>query len=245
MSEKPFTPDPTGPPPGFRGRRPLGPGYLLAALVAIGIGLLAPLLLGSFSHRQALVLALVEGLCLVAVAIGIVLLFRRLRASHEALWSLARRDELTGVGNYRALHERLAEEIARHGRHRREFALILLDLDGFKEVNERLGHLAGDRLLAQVGDALRAELRTEDSVFRQGGDEFAAVVPETNAEEAAEVAARLRGRIARQGFGTDEEMPLSAATGYAVYPGDGTTAQALLGVADSDLFAAKRSTRLV
>jgi diguanylate cyclase (GGDEF)-like protein len=244
MSETRFNSNSTGPPPYLGRRRPLAPGYLLAALLAIGIGLLAPLLLGSFSDRQALLLALVEGLCLVAVAIGIVLLVRRLHASHEALWSLARRDELTGVGNYRALHERLAEEIARHRRHRREFALILLDLDGFKEVNERFGHLAGDRLLAEVGDALRAELRAEDSVFRQGGDEFAAVVPETNAEEAAEVAARLRGRIARRGFGTDEEMGLSAATGYAVYPGDGTTAETLLGVADTDLFAAKRSTRL-
>lgn len=245
MSETRFHSDATGPRSEFAGRRPLAPAYLLAALLAIGIGLLAPLLLGSFSHRQALLLAAVEALCLIAVAIGIVLLFRRLHASHEALWSLARRDELTGVGNYRALHERLAEEIARHRRHGREFALILLDLDGFKEVNERLGHLAGDRLLAEVGEALRAELRAEDSVFRQGGDEFAAVVPETNAEEAAEVAARLRGRIARRGLGSDVEMPLSAATGYAIYPADGTTAEGLLGVADSDLFAAKRSGRLV
>jgi diguanylate cyclase (GGDEF)-like protein len=236
MSEPSANQDPNRP-------SPLAPGYLLAALLAIGVGLLAPLLLGSFSNGQALVLAAVEALCLVAVAIGIVLLVRRLRASHEALWSLARRDELTGVGNYRALHERLAEEIARHRRHGREFALVLLDLDGFKEVNERFGHLAGDRLLAEVGEALRAELRAEDSVFRQGGDEFAAVVPETNAEEAAEVAARLRKRIARRGLGGDGEMSLTAATGYAVYPADGTSAEALLGVADSDLFAAKRSSR--
>lgn len=244
MSETRRDPDSTPAQPELAGGRPLAPGYLLAALLAIGVGLLAPLLLGSFSNRQALALAAVEALCLVAVAVGIVLLVRRLRASHEALWSLARRDELTGVGNYRALYERLAEEIARHRRHGREFALVLLDLDGFKEVNERLGHLAGDRLLAEVGVALRAELRAEDSVFRQGGDEFAAVVPETNAEEAAEVAARLRSRIARRGAEAEEGLPLSAATGYAVYPADGTSAEALLGVADNDLFAAKRSTRL-
>ena len=142
------------------------------------------------------------------VAVGVLLLARRLRASHQALWALARRDELTGVGNYRSLHERLAEEIARHRRHSREFALVLLDLDGFKAINERFGHLEGDRLLAEIGVALSDEVRGEDSVFRQGGDEFAVIVPEANAEEAEEVAARLRGASARRGFGRDEERPV-------------------------------------
>ena len=140
---------------------------------AIAAGLLLPLLLGSFSRRQTVVLALVEALCLVVIAVGVLLLARRLRASHDALWALARRDELTGVGNYRSLHERLAEEIARHRRHSREFALILLDLDGFKAINERFGHLEGDRLWPRSGAALSDEVRAEDSVFRQGGDEFA------------------------------------------------------------------------
>jgi diguanylate cyclase (GGDEF)-like protein len=202
--------------------------------------LVAPLLLGSFSGGQALVLALLEAACLVAVAVGIVLLVRRLRASHEALWSLARRDELTGCGNYRALHERLAAEIARHDRHGREFALVLLDLDGFKQVNENHGHLEGDRLLAEIGGSLRREVRAGDSVFRQGGDEFAAIVPEVDAEEAGEVAARLRAAIARRGYGSDQARPLSAATGYAMYPADGRTVGELLGHADLDLFNSKR-----
>jgi diguanylate cyclase (GGDEF)-like protein len=225
-------------------QRPLSPALLLAALAMICVGLLAPLLLGSFSESQALILAVVEAGCLFAVAAGILVLFRRLRASHEALWSLARRDELTGVGNYRALQERLGEEIARHYRHSREFALVLLDLDGFKQVNERHGHLDGDRLLAEVGAALRHEVRVEDSVYRQGGDEFAVIVPEANAEEAGEVAARLRQRVARRGFGSDGERPLSASTGFAMYPADGVTAQQLLGFADTDLFASKRGERL-
>lgn len=208
--------------------------------MAIGIGLVAPLALGSFSGEQALVLAALEAACLLAVGVGIVLLVRRLRASHEALWALARRDELTGVGNYRALHELLAGEIARHDRHRREFALVLLDLDGFKQVNERYGHLEGDRLLAEIGSSLRREVRGEDSVFRQGGDEFAVIVPEVNAEEAGEVAARLRASISRRGFGRDEERPLTAASGYAMYPADGRTVDELLNCADLDLFAAKR-----
>jgi diguanylate cyclase (GGDEF)-like protein len=222
---------------------PLGARYLLAALFAIALGLLAPLIFGDFSRRQEEVLALAEAACLIAVGAGIVLLVQRLRASHEALWALARRDELTGVGNYRALHERLAAEIARHHRHGREFALVLLDLDGFKQVNERHGHLEGDRLLAEIGSSLRKELRREDSVFRQGGDEFAVIVPEVNAEEAGEVAKRLRGRVSRRGFGSDELRPVTAATGFALYPADGRTVDELLSVADADLFSAKPGER--
>jgi diguanylate cyclase (GGDEF)-like protein len=226
--------------PDDRRLMPLAPGYLLAALTMIAVGLIAPLALGSFSKRQALILALVEAACLVAVGLGIVLLVRRLRASHEALWALARRDELTGVGNYRALHERLAAEIARHDRHGREFALVVLDLDGFKQVNERYGHLEGDRLLAEIGASLRREVRREDSVFRQGGDEFAVIVPEVNAEEAGEVAARLRDSVSHRGLGSDEDRPLSAATGFGMYPADGRTVEQLLGVADLDLLSSKR-----
>jgi diguanylate cyclase (GGDEF)-like protein len=211
--------------------------------LVIGVGLLLPVALGSFSRRQTFLLAVVEAVCLAVIAAGVLLLSRRLRASHEALWALARRDELTGVGNYRSLHERLAEEIARHRRHSREFALVLLDLDGFKAVNERFGHLEGDRLLAEIGSALSDEVRAEDSVFRQGGDEFAVIAPETNAEEAEEVGARLRSRVSRRGFDSDDARPVSAATGFAMFPADGSTVDDLLGFADMDLFAAKRHRR--
>jgi diguanylate cyclase (GGDEF)-like protein len=233
----PLSPDSTN------GRRSFGAGFLVAGLAAIAAGLLLPLVLGSFSDRQTLFLAVVEAGCLAVIAAGILILARRLRASHDALWALARRDELTGVGNYRSLHERLVEEIARHRRHSREFALVLLDLDGFKAINERYGHLAGDRLLAEIGLALSDEVRAEDSVFRQGGDEFAVIVPEAHAEEAEEVAARLRARVGCRGFGSDDDRPVSAATGYAMFPADGATVDELLALADSDLFAAKRAGR--
>ena len=227
------------------GRSPVAAGVLVAGLAAIVVGVLAPLLLGSFSSSQTLALAVVESLCLLAVAVGVLLLSRRLRASHDALWALARRDELTGVGNYRALQERLAEEIARHGRRSREFSLILLDLDGFKQVNERFGHLCGDALLAEIGATLRDTVRAEDSVFRQGGDEFAVIVPEAGAEEAEEVAGRLREQIRERAVGPEREASVSATTGLAVFPADGSSAEALLGVADRDLFASKPGGRLV
>jgi diguanylate cyclase (GGDEF)-like protein len=236
MTDEPPDPTPVG-------RRPIGAGLLVAGLVAVAAGLLAPLLLGSFSNRQAMVLVVIEGACLLVIAAGVLLLARRLQASHEALWGLSRCDELTGVGNYRALHERLEAEIARHRRHAREFALIVLDLDHFKEVNETYGHLEGDRLLAEIGAALRDAIRAEDSVFRQGGDEFAVIVPETGAEEAGEVSCRLRASVSHRGFGSDDDRLVTASTGFAMFPADGTTAQDLLGFADRDLFGAKRGER--
>jgi diguanylate cyclase (GGDEF)-like protein len=193
------------------------------------------------SEEGLLILAVAEAVCLVLLGIGALTLVRRSKAGRESLWTLARRDALTGVGNYRALHERLAEEIVRHARHRREFALILIDLDGFKQVNEDLGHLEGDRLLAEIGAALCDELRGEDSVFRQGGDEFAVIAPETNGEEAEDVAARLRNRLRRCGR---EGLAVSAATGFAIFPADGRSGEALLQCADTDLLGAKRGGRL-
>lgn len=213
---------------------------LLAGLAAVGVALVAPLSIGSFSEGQILLVAAIEVACVAAVSVSALLLARRLRASHDELWALSRRDELTGVGNYRALHERLDEEIARHGRHRREFALVLIDLDGFKQVNEELGHLEGDRLLAGIGEALRDQVRGEDSVFRQGGDEFAVIAPETNGEEAEDVAARLRTRVRACG---EEGVQISGATGFAIFPADGRTVYELLSRADSDLLGAKRGTR--
>lgn len=193
------------------------------------------------SDEGLLILVVVEAACLMVLGIGAVALVRRLKAGRESLWTLSRRDALTGVGNYRALHERLAEEIVRHARHRREFALILIDLDGFKQVNEGLGHLEGDRLLAEIGAALCDELRSEDAVFRQGGDEFAVIAPETNGEEAEDVAARIRNRVRRC---SREHLPISAATGFAIFPGDGRSAEDLLRCADADLLGAKRGGRL-
>lgn len=220
--------------------RSIGARFLLGGLAAVGVALVAPLAIGSFSDGQALFVGAIEAICVVAVGIAALFLARRLRASHDELWDLSRRDELTGVGNYRALHERLDEEVARHARYRREFALILIDLDGFKKVNEALGHLEGDRLLAGIGEALRDEVRGEDSVFRQGGDEFAVIAPETNGEEVEDVAARLRTRV--RGCG-ENGVRVSAGTGFAIFPADGRTVHELLSRADTDLLGVKRNGR--
>jgi diguanylate cyclase (GGDEF)-like protein len=215
--------------------------YLFVGMLAGLVGLLVPIEVGSFDHGEAIAVAIVEAVCLSVIAVCVIVAGRHLEESRRVLWNLSRRDALTGVGNYRALQERLAEEVSRHERRRREFALITIDLNGFKDVNERLGHLEGDRLLAEIGAALEEVVRAEDSVFRQGGDEFAVIAPETNTEEALDVAARLRSRIAMCGNST---ASVSAGTGFAVFPADGRTPGELLGRADNDLRLAKQAGRL-
>lgn len=208
-------------------------------LTLVSAAMMVPVFLGVDTGRPAIIVAIltIPSLMLVSAIIGY--LTGRLEASREDFWALSRQDELTGVGNYRALHERLDEEIARHRRHGRPLGLILLDLDGFKQVNEQFGHLVGDRVLAHVGRALEQGVRAEDSVFRQGGDEFSIVAPETTPEQAEELAMRLRARLG----GSPEAPPVAGTTGVAIFPTDGDSSSDLLGIADVRLFAAKREQR--
>jgi len=220
---------------------PTGVANLIAlALLVVAVAFGIPLLIGDFSGGQLVLVALIEVPFVLLVVVSAAMLVRRYRKSRTELWEQSRRDELTGVGNYRALHERLAEEIARHTRHRRQFALVLIDLDRFKEVNDRFGHLEGDRVLAHVGTVLSEAVRADDLVFRQGGDEFAILAPETNAEEAEEIAARVRLQLHERGDGV---RSVEARTGFATFPADGRTADELLSYADVQLFGAKQEAR--
>ena len=116
---------------------------------------------------------------------------------------LSRIDELTGLLNYRVLMEKLAEEVRRKVRTGREFSFIMVDIDDFKRVNDRYGHLEGSRLIAQMGPLLKAACRTDstDICFRYGGEEFSILLAETTMEEAAAVAERIRHAV--------EEYPFS------------------------------------
>jgi diguanylate cyclase (GGDEF)-like protein len=144
-------------------------------------------------------------------------------------------DPLTGLANYRQLISVLAGEIKRSRRTDRSFAVLLLDLDGLKQVNDRHGHLVGNRALCRLADALRAAGRTTDCPARFGGDEFGVVLPETSETGARQAASRVAERLA-----LDQETPqLSASIGIALYPRDGATVEQLLSAADRDLYAAK------
>jgi diguanylate cyclase (GGDEF)-like protein len=156
------------------------------------------------------------------------------RQLEDQLRRQAARDPLTGLGNYRHLTEVLDMEIKRSERTKREFALLLFDLDGLKKINDRYGHLAGSHALCRVADAL-SFCRDIDTAARYGGDEFAVVLPETGAEAANQVAQRICDNIANDGMGP----LLSVSIGVAVYPHDGERIEALLHTADVAMYSMK------
>ncbi len=154
----------------------------------------------------------------------------------EQVRRLAVSDPLTGLANYRRLIDVLASEIQRSRRTGRSFAVLLLDLDGLKTVNDRYGHLVGSRALCRLANVLRVHCRAMDTAARYGGDEFALVLPEASGEAAGRVAQRICQRL-----GDDGETPLlSVSAGAAVFPQDGDTIEKLLGAADRALYGMKR-----
>ncbi|HET7676926.1 MAG TPA: sensor domain-containing diguanylate cyclase [Candidatus Limnocylindrales bacterium] len=161
----------------------------------------------------------------------------------EHLRRVADVDQLTGVANHRVLQERLAQEVARANRTGRSLSVLLLDLDGFKEVNDRHGHAEGDRVLRDVAAALRLAVRTNDIVARYGGDEFVVLMPDTAERAARMVAERIvsgvRDRVHVVGDGS--EVRLSASAGLAIHPEDGRTPSALLRAADTSMYSVKRA----
>ena len=155
--------------------------------------------------------------------------------AEEKVQLLAVTDPLTGLGNYRRLVEALDAEVKRTGRTGRPFAVLLLDLDQLKKINDRYGHLIGSQALCRVADVLRVFCRSIDTAARYGGDEFAVVLPETTAAAARLVASRIRNRLATDSL----QPPVSASVGVAVYPQDGETMEALLRTADRELYGMK------
>src|SRR5438876_2188056 len=165
-------------------------------------------------------------------------LTERKRAESQAQL-LAITDPLTGLGNYRRLLDVLHAEIERSGRTGRPFAVLLLDLDGLKKINDAYGHLGGSRALCRLADVLRVHCRAIDTAARYGGDEFAVILPETTAVAAELVASRLRKRVAA----VVEQPAFSASIGVAICPRDGETIEALLRKADRELYGMKSRSK--
>jgi diguanylate cyclase (GGDEF)-like protein len=163
---------------------------------------------------------------------------RRLEGEREALRRSALRDPLTGLCNRRGLDERISYEIARHSRERRRFVVIAIDLDGFKGVNDRFGHAAGDELLRDVAGALNDAVREQDTVARLGGDEFCVLAPETDRHGGAHLAMKVERAIGRVTTGLEA---LGASVGSAVFPDDGRDAFSVLDAADAAQVGVKRS----
>ena len=158
------------------------------------------------------------------------------------LMRMSRVDELTGLHNLRALHEQLPTWLGPAARTGRRMALMMMDVDGFKAVNDRLGHGVGNELLKEVANLLRFAVRVGDEPFRFGGDEFVLLLSDADGAGALIVAQRIQDIYRSMGQtlrGTDVEVSFSI--GVAVFPEDGSTPQTLLERADEALLIAKRT----
>ncbi len=164
----------------------------------------------------------------------------RQRELEEHLRRQAASDSLTGLANYRHLVDVLDVEIKRSNRTSRKFALLFFDMDGLKRINDRYGHMIGSQALCRLADVLSSCCRGIDTPARFGGDEFAVLLPETNAEEANLVAQRICEKVANDGNGPR----LSVSAGVAVYPQNGETIETLLREADSALYSMKQQKTL-
>jgi diguanylate cyclase (GGDEF)-like protein len=160
------------------------------------------------------------------------------RATEEALT-----DILTDLPNRRHLDQRIKDEIERASRYEHTFALLMIDLDGFKAINDTFGHPIGDSVLKQVAVALRRTLRASDFLARYGGDEFSIILPETGLERAMHVAEKLRLALSSTRLHLPQETQryLSGCMGIAIYPKDCQSVEDILVCADRRLYRAKRS----
>jgi diguanylate cyclase (GGDEF)-like protein len=159
----------------------------------------------------------------------------RLRRERDAMEKAAYSDPLTGLANRRLLLSVADHEIARHHRAKEHFTVVMLDLDGFKLLNDRFGHAAGDEMLCDVASGLTQALRSQDTIARLGGDEFCVIAPAT--ADPRPLAEKIIDAVAHASRGHEQ---LRTSVGLAVFPQDGTTIEALMSMADDRLLSAKR-----
>ena len=167
-----------------------------------------------------------------------------LHAAHrtkEEFRNLANHDDLTGLPNRSLLHDRLGLAIAHAHRQASHLALLFLDLDDFKTVNDSFGHAFGDRLLVELATRLRSSVRGGDTVARFGGDEFVVLLDGvTGAEDAAHVATKVQSAVQAPFRHDDHEISIGASIGVSVYPGNGCSPDELVTSADANMYRDKQ-----
>ncbi len=203
----------------------LGSGWLAGLVVVVTLAVLAIALLTSILDAR--------------LEARTALLSQSLARANAELTELALHDGLTKLPNRLLLEDRIGQSILKVQRNGGHFALLFMDLDGFKPVNDAFGHHIGDQLLVAVAQRLRANLRAQDSLARIGGDEFVLLAELRQADDAASVAGQVVSLLS-QPFRVDEhELRVSTSVGIAVYPGDGSNQQELLINADAAMYHAK------
>ena len=161
---------------------------------------------------------------------------RRFREARQ----LADLDSLTGLHNRRYFHETLGREVDRAQRYQRQLSLVIVDVDGFKEINDRIGHLAGDAVLAEIADRIRQVVRSADIPCRVGGDEFAVIVPEAEEGQARRLVGRIQRAVSSRPIARAGRVRVSAGVAD-VQPSDSPAT--LFERSDESLYAAKQSGR--
>jgi len=169
----------------------------------------------------------------------------RLHELYESAREAALRDSLTGLGNHRAFQEAVARMVEGARRYGTEFSLVLMDIDEFKRTNDTKGHAVGDQLLAEVGELINVTIRLSDAAFRIGGDEFAILLPHTDAAGATILARRLLARGLEDRTSGYYRDPISFSAGVTACPEFGTTRLELTAQADAALYRGKRNGRTV
>ena len=180
-------------------------------------------------------------------ATGAVIVFRDVsaaRAMAAQMTHSAQHDFLTGLPNRMLLNDRVSQAIAYAGRHTKKVAVLFLDLDGFKHINDSLGHPTGDKLLQSIAKRLVACVRSSDTVSRQGGDEFVVLLSEMEQSEDAAVTARRMLQAVAEAHSIDQhDLHVTTSIGVSVYPDDGLDAETLIKNADTAMYQAKENGR--
>lgn len=211
-------------------------------LAVFALGALAIIVWDHF-HALTVTAVVLAALTLLAVFVR---LFQSLAANRELVVKRERQaltDDVTGLANHRALNAVLHAELRRSQRYDRRLGVVFIDLDFFKSINDRYGHDAGDRTLLEFCLVVSGALRTIDTIGRWGGEEFIAVLPETDLASAVETAERIRDRVAAHQFEAIDGAAMTCSIGVAASPVNGTSHDELLKRADLAMYEAKRSGR--
>ena len=159
----------------------------------------------------------------------------------KELEKLALYDSLTSLPNRKLFIDRLEQQIISAARNKEDFAVLMLDLDRFKEINDTLGHSVGDILLAQLGPLLKNALRKNDTIARMGGDEFLILLPQVNQEKITTISNKILETLAKPMVVNEYVLDISASIGCAIYPYHGKDVKSLIKQADVAMYHAKRN----